>query len=151
MRKIKSRELPRLNSNATLSGVRLVTWLADARADPLPVIQAKKSWKARPVSKQTKARVGARPKWDWEDIELFVFAELEKKGDFHDHSVSTKGWQSYADLYKRIIEYVEKLAAGGGAGSGPSESTLKGRVPQMVAEWRSTNPDQSRPIPSNPD
>ena len=69
--------VPRLNSNATLGmGGWLDAW-DRASGERLPVVQTKKSWRARPASKQPKAKVGAKPKWDWEDIRFFVFRELE--------------------------------------------------------------------------
>jgi hypothetical protein len=83
-----------------------------------------------------KSKPGAKPRWDWEDIELFVRRELDTCGDFADSQVATKGWQSLNDLYARIIAYVEGLPAGGGEGSGPAISTLKDHVPEMVAKWR---------------
>jgi hypothetical protein len=83
-----------------------------------------------------KSKPGAKPRWDWEDIELFVRRELDTKGDFADPQVATKGWQSLNDLYARIITYVEGLRVGGGEGTGPAISTLKDHVPEMVAKWR---------------
>lgn len=91
----------------------------------------------QPTAKITKAKPGAKPGWDWEDIELFVCQELDGSGDFADSLMATKGWQSLSDLYALIIAYVEKLP-GGGAGSGPAISTLKDHVPQMVLRWRAS-------------
>jgi hypothetical protein len=92
--------------------------------------------KANQPTAKSKAKPGAKPRWDWEDIELFVRRELDRWGDFADPQVATKDWQSLSDLYARIITYVEGLAAGSGEGSGPAISTLKDHVPEIVAKWR---------------
>jgi hypothetical protein len=83
-----------------------------------------------------KSKPGAKPRWDWEDIELFVRGELDRCGDLADPQVATKGWQSLSDLYVRVITYVEGRAVGGGEGSGPAISTLKDHVPEMIVKWR---------------
>jgi hypothetical protein len=69
---------------------------------------------------KTKAKPGAKARWDWGDIEQFVWQELDKSGDFADPLVAEKGWQGFSDLYRRIIDYVEHLTGSGGEGSGLS-------------------------------
>jgi hypothetical protein len=82
---------------------------------------------------RTKDKRGAKPGWDWDDIKQFVFQELDNSGDFDDPLDATKGWQSFSDLYSRIIYYIEKRK---GDGTGPAISTLKDHVPDMVTKWR---------------
>jgi hypothetical protein len=88
------------------------------------------------LNKVKKAKRGAKPQWDWEDIELFVGQTLDTKGDFGDLEVATKGWQSFSDLYRAIEDYVETRRAGGGPGTAPSRSVLKVRIPRIVDRWR---------------
>jgi hypothetical protein len=83
----------------------------------------------------TKGKPGARPKWDWDDIELFVCKKLDTHGDFSDPKFAVQGWQSFSDLYSHVRRYVEGLVSGG-PGSAPSDSTLKKRIPPMVNKWR---------------
>jgi hypothetical protein len=83
---------------------------------------------------QQKRKPGAKPQWDWDDIEQFAWQELDKRGDFADPQVAEKGWQGYSDLSRLIEEYLETRKAG--VGSAPAWTTLKERVPQMVTRWR---------------
>jgi hypothetical protein len=87
---------------------------------------------------ERKNKAGAKAQWDWAEIEMLVCKTMDERGDFAKPENAEDGWRSLADLYKQIVKYVERLppAMGGGMGNGPAESTLKGHVPKMVAEWR---------------
>src|SRR5262249_31673613 len=79
-----------------------------------------------------KARAGAKPKWDYEEMELFVFREMDRRRDFSDYRNAEKGWQSMNDLYVLIKGHFERLTDG----KSPPDSTLKDHVPPMVRKWR---------------
>ena len=74
---------------------------------------------------KVKSSSGAKPNWDWGDIEMFVQRELDNRGDFEDPQFAIKRWRSYSDVYRLIVEYVERLVVDGGPGTGPALSTLK--------------------------
>jgi hypothetical protein len=89
---------------------------------------------------KVKSKPGAKPKWDCDDIEMFVFRELNERGDFSDPDSAVMGWQSYSDLYNLVLEYIERRTD---PGTGPGLSTLKGRVPAMVDKWRRTRTESA--------
>ena len=84
-----------------------------------------------------KGKAGAKAKFDWDDVRLFVFKMFEQKGDF-DELAPADDWKSQNDLIKAALEYIEKRPEIG-EGNGPSDSTLKGRIAPMVAAWRKTS------------
>jgi hypothetical protein len=86
-----------------------------------------------PPSELRKSKAGAKPRYDWQDVEGFVFQELDNRGDF-EHPDTTDDWKSQNDLIKAVLTYLEKRH--GGAGSGPSPTTLKDRIAPMVTTWR---------------
>jgi hypothetical protein len=90
----------------------------------------------QPDPASRKGRVGAKQKYDWQDIEDFVWKKLDSKGDFK-HVDTTDDWKSQNDLIAAVTEYIEHHR--GDAGSdGPAHSTMKERIAPMVARWRSS-------------
>jgi hypothetical protein len=87
------------------------------------------------IAQRPKGKPGAKARFDWEDIETLVFQILEKKGDF-DAPDTTDDWKSQNALIKKVIYYIERPSGGVGAGKGPADSTLKGRITPMVRRWR---------------
>jgi hypothetical protein len=85
-------------------------------------------------SNTQKRNPGAKPRFDWLDIEAFVIKTLDEKGDFDDPD-STDDWKSQNALIRLILQYLE-VDRRLGAGNGPSESTLKDRVRPMINRWR---------------
>jgi hypothetical protein len=81
-----------------------------------------------------KSRAGAKPKWDWDDIELFVCKTLDLKGDFADVD-TTADWKAQNDLIASVMEYIDRRK---GSGNRPSDSTIKNRIAPMVARWRAS-------------
>jgi hypothetical protein len=63
--------------------------------------------------KTTKAKVGTKPGWDWEDIGLFVQKTLDERGDFEKPENATAGWRGKSDLYRLIQGYVEVASMAG--------------------------------------
>jgi hypothetical protein len=89
-----------------------------------------------PCAANGKSRPGAKPSFDWPDIEQFVFKTLDHNGDF-DHIDAPDDWKSQNCLIKEVISYIERP---GGKINAPSDSTLKARIAPMVARWRSKPP-----------
>lgn len=103
-----------------------------------------------PVAQQ-KGRAGAKAKFDWDDINDFVVKTMNERDDFASPLHTDDGWKSLNDLYDLIITYVEKRHHVG-AGNGPGLSTLKEKIPPMVARWRSSRKSisgHSRPFPAD--
>ena len=88
----------------------------------------------QPNAAPQKSRAGAKAKWDWNDIELFVCKTLDSKGDFADVD-TTADWKSQNDLIASAREYIERRD---GSGNGPSETTIKDRIAPMVVRWRAS-------------
>ena len=81
-----------------------------------------------------KSRPGAKPKWDWDDVELFVREQLDSKGDYEDVD-PTADWKRQSDLIASVMKYIERRSGGG---TGPSDSTMKARIAPMVDRWRAS-------------
>ena len=75
-------------------------------------------------------RRGAKSKFDWEDIELFVFKALDERGDFTEPR-QADNWNTQSDLEKCVAHYIFDLT-----GKGPAESTIREHICPMVAKWR---------------
>ena len=76
-------------------------------------------------------RVGAPIKYDWPDAKKFAMDQLNEEGEFREWDDG--GWKTPADLERRVLTYMEKAT---GKGNGPAPSTLRAKVAQWVAEWR---------------
>jgi hypothetical protein len=81
---------------------------------------------------KTKSKQGAKPKWDYEEMELFVFQEMDRRGDFSESRNQEEGWKGLNDLYELIKDHFDGLKDG----QSPPTSTLKDHVPAMVNMWR---------------
>jgi hypothetical protein len=79
---------------------------------------------------KAKVRTGRKPKFDWIKIEQIVFGLLTRNG--HWDSEPEDGWRSQNDL---IVALQARLQLDYSKG-GPANSTIKERLPAMIAEWR---------------
>ncbi|MFO1098230.1 MAG: hypothetical protein U1E81_08130 [Xanthobacteraceae bacterium] len=80
---------------------------------------------------EAKSPAGAKPKWDWEDIGLFVNKTLCQNEDFDDPKHQVPGWRSQNDLIEKVKDYLETRRH-----DLPAPSTLKSRIGPMVSKWR---------------
>jgi hypothetical protein len=77
-----------------------------------------------------KRRAGRKAKFDWAKIEQFVSEQLTKNGHWDDEPED--GWRSQNDLVVAVQKRFEPYYGEGK----PDESTIKGRLPAMIARWR---------------
>lgn len=81
----------------------------------------------------TKAKRGAKPKYDWPGIEQFVTQLMTERGEFIEWDAGS-GWQSKADLERAVLDYVVNRLKQ----DEPATSTLRDRVTAMLARWRAS-------------
>jgi hypothetical protein len=98
------------------------------------------------VSAPVKARRrGAAPKYDWPEIEIFVFELMEEEGEFREWDVDS-GWCTRADLERKVLAYFNDRVSRKKLKRSPGESTVRQKVAFSLAKWRST---QKANIPSH--
>jgi hypothetical protein len=78
-----------------------------------------------------KRRRGAKPRYDWEDVELFVRGELDARGDFDD-SDQVADWSCQADLERSVADYFSKRSKD----RVPVVSSIRENIVPMVDRWR---------------
>jgi hypothetical protein len=83
--------------------------------------------KADLAPSKSKSRAGRKAVFDWPEIRRFTFEQLTARGDFEEPD-QTDGWTGAADLYRAIADKFGENC--------PELTTLKGRVPAFVDEWR---------------
>jgi hypothetical protein len=95
------------------------------------------------LSGNTRSIGGAPPKYDWGEVELFVFRTLNDRGDFAHYENQQAGWRSQADLVRLAQDHLKKLCEKENPGAVdaedkvPADSTSKSRIGPMIAKWRS--------------
>lgn len=82
-----------------------------------------------PIELAQRRRAGAPEKYDWEEIKLFTYQQLDADGDFAREKDQVDGWRTAADLYRRIEDHL-------GDDHCPGLAQLKKRVPPIVEGWR---------------
>jgi hypothetical protein len=96
-----------------------------------------------PSGPQEPMRVGAPATYDWDDIEQFVFRELDNRGDFRE-SNQVLDWRTQNDVIRAIEIYLNNLPCEAPV---PAHSTLKPRVKDIITRWRalksSRSPDEN--------
>jgi hypothetical protein len=86
-------------------------------------------------------RRGARPKYDWDEIEILVFQLMNDKGEFREWDVGS-GWCVQADLERKVLNYFEdRVERGKQLDSitklrAPGEGHIRKNVAIMLARWR---------------
>jgi hypothetical protein len=81
-----------------------------------------------------KSKAGAKPGWDWEDVKLFVFDQLNKRGDIVEAD-QMADWRSQNDVIKSVREYMENILRIP-VENLPSDTTMKDRIAPMIREWQ---------------
>jgi hypothetical protein len=77
---------------------------------------------------QRNRRRGATPKFDWPEVEQFVFQKMDEEGDFREWDTE---WKCQADLERAVSDYVASKY-----GASPAESTIRSRIGPMLDHWR---------------
>ena len=102
-------------------GYSVPTWWKQAKQpEDLPTVP--------PKEKQNKR--GRKFEYDWEDVEQYVWQELDERGHYGDPG-QVDDWKCQNDLVKIVIEYMEKHPPY----RVPAQSTLKKRIKPMVDAW----------------
>jgi hypothetical protein len=120
--------------NVRVAGPQFLSWLASQLSFGSDEDELAKKTHQEEMEAPTqleRSRPGAKPKYDWLDIQAFVFQMLDEKDDFKEWDTGDN-WKGYADLNRLVVDYLERH----GSSEVPSESTLKKRVRAMVAGWR---------------
>jgi hypothetical protein len=81
-----------------------------------------------------KRKAGRKPKYDWQEAELYVFQQLDARGDFDDHD-QLDGWKCQADLARSVADYFSKKPSG----KVPVDSVIRDNIRSMVDAWRKKN------------
>jgi hypothetical protein len=76
-------------------------------------------------SSQTKR--GAKPKYDWPDVETFVHKLMDDQREFRPWDTE---WKCQADVERKVKNYLGK------SNLHPAESTIRKRVSPMIDRWR---------------
>jgi hypothetical protein len=82
------------------------------------------------VPERPKGKPGAKPRYDWEEVELLVQRELDERGDFNDAN-QVENWRSQADLERTVADHFSNQN-----GETPAVSTVRKRIVPMVNRWR---------------
>jgi hypothetical protein len=78
-----------------------------------------------------KSKAGAKPGYDWPDVEQFVRRTLDSKGDFRPWDTE---WKGQSALEREVVDYISR--SGGGS---PALSTIRANVVPMIGRWRAKN------------
>jgi hypothetical protein len=77
-------------------------------------------------SNASQKKRGAKPSYDWVDVEAYVHQLMNEHGDFRPWDSE---WKAQADLERAVAEYLEKQDLH------PAESTIRERVGPMIKRW----------------
>ena len=91
--------------------------------------------KPTPKKKRRKAkpsRAGAPEQHDWEEGELFVKQELNRRGNPLDKNNQTEGWKTITDVAKLVRDHLGELSKDGVR---PDMSTTRGKVSDWIEEF----------------
>jgi hypothetical protein len=120
--------------NVRVAGPQFLSWLASQLpfgSDEGELAKKTHQEEMEAPTQLERSRPGAKPKYDWPDIQGFVFRVLNERGGFREWDTGDN-WKGFADLNRLVVDYLERRPNS----EVPSESTLKERVRAMVAVWR---------------
>jgi hypothetical protein len=82
------------------------------------------------VSRTTKGRQGRKPKYDYDDVEQFVFQQLEQRGDFEEFG-QMNDWNCQKHLEDAVRSYMSKPSR-----EEPAPSTVRRYAKKATEHWR---------------